>query len=321
MAAQGRGRSDRRPRRRRADRGDRQPARRAARGARAPARLVAGDPGRARAGADARAAAPAASRRWRISSPTCAAWSPTGARSPGDPERDVLTRLIQGEADGERLSEQRAAAQLIFILNAGHETTTNLIGNGLLRAARNGPSEKARLIAEPRADPHRGRGAAALRKLQPARQPRDDASRSTLGGIDDAGRHLHHASASAPPTAIPPSSPIPTASTSPASPTGTWPSAPARTCAPGSTSRGWRAASRSQRFLARFPDYRARRRARARRPRPLPRLPVDPGCARLSSGPLQCRSAGTLPPFSASLVITCLCSQMFMDAESPMLPV
>ena len=75
------------------------------------------------------------------------------------------------------------------------------------------------------------------------------------------------------------------------------------------------------RFLARFPGYRARRRARARRPRPLPRLPVDPGCARLSSGPLQCRSAGTLPPFSASLVITCLCSQMFMDAESPMLPV
>ncbi len=52
-------------------------------------------------------------------------------KRPGDPEVDVLTRLIQGEKDGERLTETELHHQCIFLLNAGHETTTNLIGNGL----------------------------------------------------------------------------------------------------------------------------------------------------------------------------------------------
>ena len=43
----------------------------------------------------------------------------------------MLTRLIQGEADGERLTETELLHNCIFLLNAGHETTTNLIGNGL----------------------------------------------------------------------------------------------------------------------------------------------------------------------------------------------
>ncbi|WP_291012029.1 cytochrome P450 [Hydrogenophaga sp.] len=51
---------------------------------------------------------------------------------PGDAERDVLTRLIQGEVDGERLSEIELLQNCIFMLNAGHETTTNLIGNALI---------------------------------------------------------------------------------------------------------------------------------------------------------------------------------------------
>jgi cytochrome P450 len=52
-------------------------------------------------------------------------------KSPGDPQSDVLTRLIQGENDGERLTETELHHQCIFLLNAGHETTTNLLGNGL----------------------------------------------------------------------------------------------------------------------------------------------------------------------------------------------
>jgi cytochrome P450 len=52
-------------------------------------------------------------------------------KRPGDPERDVLTRLIQGEENGERLTETELLHNCIFLLNAGHETTTNLIGNGL----------------------------------------------------------------------------------------------------------------------------------------------------------------------------------------------
>jgi cytochrome P450 len=67
---------------------------------------------------------------------------------PGNPERDVLTRLIQGEANGERLSEKELLHNCIFLLNAGHETTTNLIGNGLVALSQNA-GEKRRLIAEP----------------------------------------------------------------------------------------------------------------------------------------------------------------------------
>jgi hypothetical protein len=53
-------------------------------------------------------------------------------RRPGNPEHDVLTRLIQGERTGEKLSEVELLQNCVFLLNAGHETTTNLIGNALL---------------------------------------------------------------------------------------------------------------------------------------------------------------------------------------------
>jgi cytochrome P450 len=69
-------------------------------------------------------------------------------RNPGDYETDVLTRLIQGEQDGERLSEKELYHQCIFLLNAGHETTTNLIGNGLWLLLTH-PDELARLRADP----------------------------------------------------------------------------------------------------------------------------------------------------------------------------
>ena len=65
----------------------------------------------------------------------------------GDPDKDVLSRLIQGEG-GDKLSESELLHNCIFILNAGHETTTNLIGNGLELFDRF-PGERARLIANP----------------------------------------------------------------------------------------------------------------------------------------------------------------------------
>jgi cytochrome P450 len=67
----------------------------------------------------------------------------------GDPEHDVLTRLIQGERGGsDKLSELELLHNIIFILNAGHETTTNLIGNGLYLLLE-WPDAKAQLIAKP----------------------------------------------------------------------------------------------------------------------------------------------------------------------------
>jgi cytochrome P450 len=67
---------------------------------------------------------------------------------PGNSERDVLTRLIQGEDNGERLTEKELLHNCIFLLNAGHETTTNLIGNGLVALSGN-PAQKRRLIEHP----------------------------------------------------------------------------------------------------------------------------------------------------------------------------
>lgn len=64
-----------------------------------------------------------------------------------DPETDVLTRLILGDEEGERLTESQLLHQCIFLLNAGHETTTNLIGNALF-ALTEWPEQKSRLLAQ-----------------------------------------------------------------------------------------------------------------------------------------------------------------------------
>jgi hypothetical protein len=68
-------------------------------------------------------------------------------KAPGDPAIDVLTRLIQGEDGGAALSEGELVQNCIFILNAGHETTTNLIGNGL-HTLMEYPQERRRLIGD-----------------------------------------------------------------------------------------------------------------------------------------------------------------------------
>ncbi len=65
--------------------------------------------------------------------------------APGDPSVDVLTRLIASE---EPLSTTELLQNCIFILNAGHETTTNLIGNALHELTL-WPEERARLTADP----------------------------------------------------------------------------------------------------------------------------------------------------------------------------
>jgi cytochrome P450 len=69
---------------------------------------------------------------------------------PGNPEEDVLTRLIfdRDVESGEALSEAELLHNCIFLLNAGHETTTNLIGNALVLLYQH-PDQRQRLVAEP----------------------------------------------------------------------------------------------------------------------------------------------------------------------------
>src|SRR5450755_1431699 len=66
-------------------------------------------------------------------------------RSPGD---DLTTQLVQAEEDGSKLSNEELTANIILLFGAGHETTVNLIGNGLLALHRN-PDQLALLKARP----------------------------------------------------------------------------------------------------------------------------------------------------------------------------
>lgn len=66
-------------------------------------------------------------------------------RAPGDA---LLDRLIAAEEQGARLSNEELLATVILLFNAGHHTTMNLIGNGLLALLRH-PDQLARLRAEP----------------------------------------------------------------------------------------------------------------------------------------------------------------------------
>ena len=55
-------------------------------------------------------------------------------RQPGD---DLTTQLVQAEQEGSKLSNEELTANIILLFGAGHETTVNLIGNGLLALYRN----------------------------------------------------------------------------------------------------------------------------------------------------------------------------------------
>jgi cytochrome P450 len=110
---------------------------------------------------------------------------------PGDPETDVLTRLITGEGgDGGTLSEEELLQNCIFILNAGHETTTNLIGNALA-ALHDHPDQKALLLSDP------DLAAPMIEEVLRTQSPnqlgnRETTAPVTIGGVDiAAGTNLH----------------------------------------------------------------------------------------------------------------------------------
>ncbi|MBR1201374.1 MULTISPECIES: cytochrome P450 [unclassified Bradyrhizobium] len=66
-------------------------------------------------------------------------------KQPGD---DLTTQLVQAEENGQKLTNEELTANIILLFGAGHETTVNLIGNGLLALYRN-PDQLALLKANP----------------------------------------------------------------------------------------------------------------------------------------------------------------------------
>jgi len=70
------------------------------------------------------------------------------AQRRASPRGDLLSALIAAEEAGDKLNEEELLATCILLLIAGHETTVNLIGNGVLALLRN-PGELERLRATP----------------------------------------------------------------------------------------------------------------------------------------------------------------------------
>jgi pimeloyl-[acyl-carrier protein] synthase len=64
------------------------------------------------------------------------------------PKDDLLSALLAVEAEGETLSEDELISNVMLLFGAGHETTMNLIGNGLYALLQN-PEQLSRLKAEP----------------------------------------------------------------------------------------------------------------------------------------------------------------------------
>ncbi|WP_159399955.1 cytochrome P450 [Streptomyces griseochromogenes] len=62
------------------------------------------------------------------------------------PREDILSLLVHADVDGERLTDAEIIANIQFLFVAGHETTVNLIGNGLLALLRH--PEQLRILRE-----------------------------------------------------------------------------------------------------------------------------------------------------------------------------
>jgi pimeloyl-[acyl-carrier protein] synthase len=65
-----------------------------------------------------------------------------------NPRADLLSTLVQTEEDGDKLSLDELLANMLLLVIAGHETTVNLIGNGMLSLLQN-PGEMEKLRKSP----------------------------------------------------------------------------------------------------------------------------------------------------------------------------
>jgi hypothetical protein len=74
---------------------------------------------------------------------------PVFAQRRRDPRDDLISALMEAEEAGDRLTEEEAFSACRLLLVAGHETTTNLVGNGLLALLRH--RDQLQLLLEHRA--------------------------------------------------------------------------------------------------------------------------------------------------------------------------
>jgi cytochrome P450 len=99
------------------------------------------------------------------------------------PTGDLLTALIAAEDQGHQLTEAELVSMCVLLLVAGHETTVNLIANGMLALLRD-PAARARLEA----DAALARG--AVEELLRYDSPVQFTSRHALADLDVGGRRV-----------------------------------------------------------------------------------------------------------------------------------
>lgn len=99
------------------------------------------------------------------------------------PRDDLLSALIAAGDEGDKLSEQELFAMIILLFIAGHETTTNLLGNGTLALLRNRDQFDA-LSADP------GLAVAATEELLRYDAPVQITARTATEPLDVNGLHL-----------------------------------------------------------------------------------------------------------------------------------
>jgi cytochrome P450 len=100
-----------------------------------------------------------------------------------EPREDLITALIAAEERGDSLSEGELVAMCSLLLVAGHETTVNLIGNGMLALLRN-PDQLDRLRREP------GLAAMAVEELLRYGSPVQWTARVALTDLEIDGRRI-----------------------------------------------------------------------------------------------------------------------------------
>ena len=99
------------------------------------------------------------------------------------PQPDLLSGLLAAEEQGDKLTESEVIAMCLLLFIAGHETTVNLIGNGLLALLRH-PEQLARVQADPALVPN------AVEELLRYDSPVQRTARITTEEVDLAGHHI-----------------------------------------------------------------------------------------------------------------------------------
>ena len=100
-----------------------------------------------------------------------------------DPQADLISALVQAEEEGNKLSPEELVSNLILLLVAGHETTVNLIGNGVLALLRN-PDQLDLLKSKPELLP------TAVDEFLRYESPVQFVRRAAGGDMELAGQHL-----------------------------------------------------------------------------------------------------------------------------------